>query len=64
MHKPLVIRVVIGIVIGGAIGAVFGYFGQCTTGTCPLTANPWRGALYGAFMGALLAFSASTTTPS
>lgn len=39
------------VVIGGAIGAGLGYFGQCSSGTCPLTATWWRGALYGAAMG-------------
>ena len=38
-----------------AIGAAVGYFGQCTSGTCPLTSTWWRGALYGAVLGLLLA---------
>ncbi len=49
-------------VLGGAVlGALLGYFGQCTSGTCPLTSTWWRGALYGAFMGLLLALSARTS---
>jgi hypothetical protein len=44
------------IVAGGALcGAALGYFGQCTSGTCPLTSTWWRGALYGAVLGLLLA---------
>jgi len=43
------------VMIGGSIGTVLGYFGECSSGTCPLTANPYRGAIYGAVMGALLA---------
>jgi len=43
------------VLIGGSIGAVLGYFGKCSSGGCPLTANPYRGAIYGAVMGALLA---------
>ena len=50
------IRLIIFIVIGAAAGALLGYFGQCSTGSCPLTANPLRGAIYGAAMGVLLAF--------
>lgn len=38
---------------GGAIGAGLDYFGKCSSGTCPLTANPYRGAIYGAVAGAL-----------
>jgi hypothetical protein len=49
-------------VLGGAVlGALLGYFGQCTSGTCPLTSTWWRGALYGAVMGLLLALSARTS---
>jgi len=47
-------RILLGILLGGIIGAVLGYFGKCSSGTCPLTANPYRGAIYGAVMGALL----------
>jgi hypothetical protein len=44
--------------VGGALGAALGYFGQCTSGTCPLTSTWWRGAIYGAVMG-LVFFAAS-----
>ena len=53
----MITRIVLGVVIGGLIGAVLGYFGKCSSGACPLTANPYRGAIYGAVMGALLASS-------
>ena len=56
----MVIRILLGVLIGGAIGAVVGYFGKCTSGVCPLTANPYRGAIYGAIVGALLASVLST----
>jgi hypothetical protein len=46
------------LIVGGsaALGAAMGYFGQCTSGTCPLTSTWWRGALYGAAIGLLVAF--------
>jgi len=50
----MITRIFLGVLIGGAIGAVLGYFGKCSSGSCPLTANPYRGAIYGAVMGALL----------
>ncbi|MBN2455196.1 MAG: thioredoxin [Sedimentisphaerales bacterium] len=50
----MIARIFLGVLIGGAIGAVLGYFGKCSSGACPLTANPYRGAIYGAVMGALL----------
>ena len=50
-----IVRLLFGVLIGGAIGAVLGYFGKCSSGSCPLTANPFRGAIYGGIMGLLLA---------
>jgi len=50
----MITRIFLGVVIGGSIGAVLGYFGKCSSGSCPLTANPYRGAIYGAVLGALL----------
>ena len=50
-------KTILGILVGAAIGAVVGHFGKCSSGACPLTANPFRGAIYGAVMGALFALS-------
>lgn len=57
MGKSQLIRLIIGIAVGAALGALMGYFGKCSSGTCPLTATPWRGAIYGAVMGSLFSFS-------
>lgn len=51
----------LGILLGGLIGAALGYFGQCSSGACPLTANPWRGAMFGALLGLLFALSSRTS---
>lgn len=51
-------KLIIFMLIGGAIGALIGYKGKCTTGACPLTSNPYIGAIYGAIMAGLL-FSVS-----
>ncbi len=60
MNSP-VIRFAL-IVLGGAtLGALMGYFGQCTSGTCPLTSTWWRGALYGSFLGLLIALPGRAT---
>jgi thioredoxin 1 len=61
MQKALYIQLVIGLLIGGGAGALLGYFGKCTTGACPLTANPWRGGFIGAIIGGLFAFSAGSS---
>ena len=49
-------RFILPILIGATIGSALGYFGQCTSGTCPLTATGWRGALVGALFGVLVAW--------
>jgi len=59
--KQMIPRLAIGIVIGAALGAALGYYGQCTSGACPLTANPVRGSIYGAVLGVL--FSLGTYRP-
>jgi len=48
------------ILLGASIGALLGYFGQCTSGACPLTSTWWRGAIY----GAVLAFVFAATSRS
>jgi len=44
-------QLIVGVVIGGSIGAFLGYFGKRFSRACPLTVNPYRGAVYGAVMG-------------
>lgn len=51
-------RILIPILVGSGVGSLMGYFGQCTSGTCPLTSTWWRGAIYGAVLGLLFALSA------
>jgi hypothetical protein len=47
------------LMLGGAaaLGALIGYVGKCTSGTCPLTSTWWRGALYGGFVALLFVLS-------
>ena len=49
-------HILIPLLIGAALGALMGYFGQCSSGTCPLTSTWWRGAIYGGVLGLLFAF--------
>ena len=66
MDRVFFIRIAAGLLIGCALGALLGYVGKCSTGTCPLTANPWRGAFFGGLMGILFSFSmtpAGTCSP-
>lgn len=50
-------RALISVLIGMVAGSALGYFGQCTSGTCPLTSTWWRGAIYGGVMGLLIGLS-------
>ena len=55
-------KLMISVLIGGGLGALLGYFGKCSSGTCPLTANPWRGAIYGAVLGCLFYYVSGGST--
>jgi hypothetical protein len=57
---PAASQILIPVALGAALGALMGTFGQCTSGTCPLTSTWWRGAIYGAFLGLLSAFVGRT----
>lgn len=51
------VKVLAGLGAGGLLGAAMGYLGSCTSGTCPLTSSPWRGALFGGLIGLVFALS-------
>jgi len=46
------------LILGAIAGAFFGFGWYkvvgCSTGTCPITSNPWISTLYGAAVGALM----------
>lgn len=50
-------RFVIGTLVGAALG--FGWYKMvgCSTGSCPITSNPWMSTFYGAMMGFLISHS-------
>lgn len=53
----MLLRLLLGALIGGALG--FGWYKLvgCSSGACPLTSNPFVSTLYGSAVGALLASS-------
>jgi hypothetical protein len=59
IHSIPFTTLLLGLLIGGALGAALGYYGQCTSGLCPLTSTWWRGMLYGGFLGILFALSSA-----
>lgn len=50
---PIMTRFLLPALIGAALGSLMVYFGQCSSGTCPLTSTWWRGAIYGGVLGML-----------
>jgi thiol peroxidase len=47
-------RIIVGALIGAAIGGVAGHLRRCASGACPLTGSPVGGAIFGAILGALV----------
>ncbi len=48
------IRTIIFLVAGAVIGYAGYYFVGCSTGACPLTANPWISTLIGIVFGGVV----------
>ena len=57
-------RVVLGVLLGATTGFAVGYFAQKAGGTCPLTCNPYGGAIFGALIGGLIAGALGAGAPS
>jgi len=53
MNATTLLPIIFTLAIGAALGGALGYYGKCSTGTCPLTSTPKRGALYGLVLAAL-----------
>lgn len=50
----MIIKVILGCLIGGAVGFGIGYVMRCSGGACPLTCNPYLSTTLGAIGGILL----------
>ena len=53
----MIAKIFTGLISGALLGALLGYYGKCSAGTCPLTSTPLRGAIYGAVLGLLFSIS-------
>lgn len=45
--------------LGGLAGFGYYYFIGCSTGTCPITSNPFTSIMYGAVVGLVLSIDGS-----
>jgi hypothetical protein len=57
MKRTMILRIILGVLVGGGLGFAYYKFVGCSTGTCPLTSNPVISTIYGAVLGVLLATS-------
>ena len=57
MKRTMILRIILGVLVGGGLGFAYYKFVGCSSGTCPLTSNPIISAIYGAVLGVLLATS-------
>jgi hypothetical protein len=47
-------KLILGVVIGGAGGYAYYRFVGCSTGSCPITSNPYSSIIYGMLIGGLI----------
>jgi len=52
--STMILRLIVGFVLGGAAGFAYYRFVGCSGGACPITGNPYISTVYGAVMGALV----------
>ena len=50
----MTLKLILGVVLGGALGFASYKLVGCSTGACPLTGNPWVSTLYGMLMGGVM----------
>lgn len=49
-----ILKIGIGTLAGAALGFLYYRTIGCSTGSCPITSNPWSSTLYGAGFGLLI----------
>jgi uncharacterized membrane protein YeaQ/YmgE (transglycosylase-associated protein family) len=57
IFSNMILRIIIGIVIGAIAGFLYYRLVGCRTGACPITANPLSSIIFGAIFGGLIASS-------
>ncbi|MFH0735526.1 MAG: DUF6132 family protein [bacterium] len=57
INKKAIYKKAVPILIGMILGYAYYYFIGCSSGSCPITSNPYISTIYGGFAGALISFS-------
>ena len=55
-NKPFLIKISLGVFLGGAVGFAYYYFIGCKSGTCAITSSPVNSTMYGVLLGVLWIF--------
>ncbi|MBI5384573.1 MAG: YtxH domain-containing protein [Verrucomicrobia bacterium] len=50
----MILKIIIGAVIGGALGFAYQRLVGCSSGACPLTSSPWITTIYGMVVGGMI----------
>lgn len=58
-RKIFSLRLLIGLLVGGALGYAYYHFIGCRGGSCPMWADPWRSTFIGMAFGGILLFDTS-----
>jgi outer membrane lipoprotein SlyB len=53
----MILKTIVGTIIGGALGLLYYKLVGCPNGSCPITAKPHRTAIYGAVLGFMISSS-------
>jgi outer membrane lipoprotein SlyB len=51
------LKLIIGTIVGAALGLLYYKLVGCQSGSCPITAKPHRTAIYGAILGFMISSS-------
>jgi len=57
IFSNMILRTIIGIVIGGIAGFLYYKLIGCRSGSCPITSSPFSSIIFGAIFGGLMASS-------
>lgn len=56
MNKEFLLKRVLPVIGGAALGYAYYYFIGCNSGSCPITSNPYVSTFYGGLMGLIISF--------